>query len=127
MRAVPDIMAIIAVFTSVANARSSYQKQDHDPDASWEFSLYQNSHCTGEVSLFSGSNSTTCQDAIYNGGALAYIPNNITDPNCKVHFFGDDHCAQNDTVRTVGAQAASTCTPVKAKGEEDIRSFLVKC
>ncbi|KAB8268895.1 hypothetical protein BDV30DRAFT_230309 [Aspergillus minisclerotigenes] len=63
-----------------AYALPSIQHQHHAiPNATWEFSVYQNDHCTGEITLFSGTKSTSCRDAILNGGALSYIPDKITD------------------------------------------------
>lgn len=123
----PTVVTIIAVLARLVHGHPSYQKQADEPDATWEFSLYQNSRCTREASLFSESHSTFCQDTIYNGGALAYIQR-IADPNCKIHFFSDGHCAPNSTMRAVGAQAESTCLPVpKVKRGEYIRSFYVRC
>ncbi|KAE8157051.1 hypothetical protein BDV40DRAFT_293032 [Aspergillus tamarii] len=65
-------------------ALPSIQHQHHTiSNATWEFSVYQNDHCTGEITLFSGTRSTTCRDGILNGGAFSYIPDKITDSHCR--------------------------------------------
>ncbi|KAF5858886.1 hypothetical protein ETB97_003592 [Aspergillus alliaceus] len=68
------------------------------PNATWGFSLYQNNHCTGEITLFSGIRGTPCRNAILNGGALSYVPDKITSSHCKVHLFNDGHCSGNRTL-----------------------------
>ncbi|KAE8335962.1 hypothetical protein BDV24DRAFT_155565 [Aspergillus arachidicola] len=78
------LFSIPLLLLGTAYALPSIQHQHHAiPNATWEFSVYQNDHCTGEITLFSGTKSTSCRDAILNGGALSYIPDKITDSHCR--------------------------------------------
>ncbi|KAE8322229.1 hypothetical protein BDV39DRAFT_196920 [Aspergillus sergii] len=86
------LFSIPLLLLGTAYALPSIQHQHHAiPNATWEFSVYQNDHCTGEITVFSGIKSTSCRDAILNGGALSYIPDKITDSHCRVHLFNDNH------------------------------------
>lgn len=128
MNSITGLVYVTIVLTSTANALPSYQQKTHNPNPTWEFSLYQNTRCTGEATSFSGTHSTTCQNDILNSGALAYIPNRISDPKCHIHLFSDDSCAWNQTIRVVGAQSLPSCAPVPiVRGGQDIRSFYVRC
>ncbi|KAB8233123.1 uncharacterized protein BDW43DRAFT_94591 [Aspergillus alliaceus] len=98
------------------------------PNATWGFSLYQNNHCTGEITLFSGIRGTPCRNAILNGGALSYVPDKITSSHCKVHLFNDGHCSGNRTVGVFRKAIRPTCRVSTWGGREtQIRSFYVKC
>ncbi|KAE8313692.1 hypothetical protein BDV41DRAFT_251591 [Aspergillus transmontanensis] len=119
----------LLLLLGTAYALPSIQHQHHAiPNATWEFSVYQNDHCTGEITLFSGTKSTSCRDAILNGGALSYIPDKITDSHCRVHLFNDNHCSGNRTVSVFGKDIRPTCRVPRWGGSEtQIKSFYVKC
>ncbi|KJK67971.1 hypothetical protein P875_00108778 [Aspergillus parasiticus SU-1] len=104
------LFSIPLLLLGTAYALPSIQHQHHAiPNATWEFSVYQNDHCTGEITLFSGTKSISCRDAILNGGALSYIPDKITDSHCRVHLFNDNHCSGNRTVSVFGKDIRPTC------------------
>ncbi|KAE8147876.1 hypothetical protein BDV25DRAFT_142311 [Aspergillus avenaceus] len=125
MKIFSGIPALFAL--STVNALPSII-QYHFPNATWEFSLYQNNHCTGEITLFYGTKGTPCRDAILNGGALGYINNKIADSNCTVHLFNDSHCSRNRTVDILGNEERQTClVPTWEGSKTQIKSYYVRC
>ncbi|PLB45922.1 hypothetical protein P170DRAFT_478854 [Aspergillus steynii IBT 23096] len=105
------------------------QQQQHKPNALWEFNIFQNKQCTGEMTTFSGNGSTVCRGAILNGGGLAYIPGGFAQPLCTVTLFQDDSCARNQTVGVFGDSDSEACRIPHTESSvgTEIRSYIVRC
>lgn len=125
--AIPPIL--LSLLQTSGATPLSVQQQHHNPNASWEFSIFQNKQCTGEVTTFSGNESTVCRGAILNGGGLAYIPGMLVQPLCTVTLFEDDSCSHNRTVGLIGPSDSDTCRIPHTRSNvgTEIRSYIVRC
>jgi hypothetical protein len=91
----------------------------------WRLHLYQNTRCSGVVTLYSGSDSLKCENEILNGGALGYISEMRQRP-CEVLLYSDEKCKRS--IGTVAADSPRKCQAPKAEGKKaEIRSFEVRC
>lgn len=92
------------------------------PNTTWEISLYQNTHCTGVETSFSGNGTLPCHDAILNGGSLGYIATMSIVSNCSVQVFNDTVCSQ--IIDVVGS---GICQAPVLQEDVLIRRFSIVC
>ncbi|PLB37967.1 uncharacterized protein BDW47DRAFT_125947 [Aspergillus candidus] len=108
------------------------QIADKHTSSAWQLSLYQNTHCTGETTFYSGNGTHPCASSILNGGALAYISTVRSASKCKVTLFGDEGCSRAETVGVIVAGGEGgkegECEVLDAVGGgTEIRSLRVVC
>ncbi|KAF7164369.1 hypothetical protein CNMCM5623_008957 [Aspergillus felis] len=113
----------LALLTNPANPSPTPTPTNHP--GRWALHLYQNTRCSGEDTLYSGSASLTCENEILNGGALGYITE-IHQPACEVALFSDANC--KNPIGNIAPHSPRKCQVPNIQGKKvEIRSFEVRC
>ncbi|GIK00202.1 hypothetical protein Aspvir_004222 [Aspergillus viridinutans] len=109
----------LALLTNPANPSPAPTPANHP--VRWRLHLYQNTRCSGEDTLYSGSGSLACENEILNGGALGYI-SEIQQPACEVLLFSDERCKRS--IGTIAPHSPRKCQAPNIEGKKaEIRSF----
>ena len=114
------------VFEDLGKRHALVQKRDDDicyekwiTEEQWEFGLYQNDRCSGQVTKKTDVGKTSCRTGILNGSANAHIATNMTD-TCEVMLYSDSHCKTR-----IGKIKADDDGCIESS--DSILSFLVNC
>lgn len=105
--------------------RPSTTTLPHNPNAHWDFDLYNNRRCTGPASKATGFGSSGCRTDVPPGGARGYSLKDL-DATCSVTLYMDDACTRRQRVGSVGVVSVRGCHSIRGRGRF-VRSFEVKC